>query len=69
MNTRVLAILSEVAGEALTKHLSKILPALMDALKTSVGTPQELEVGIERKLEVLLTMQSCNCIFLVCVLL
>ncbi|XP_033627513.1 eIF-2-alpha kinase activator GCN1-like [Asterias rubens] len=43
VNTRVLAILSEVAGEALTKHLSKILPALMDALKTSVGTPQELE--------------------------
>ncbi|XP_038061522.1 eIF-2-alpha kinase activator GCN1-like [Patiria miniata] len=43
VNTRVLAILSEVAGESLTKHLHKILPALMDALKNSVGTPQGQE--------------------------
>ncbi len=64
VNTRVLAILSEVAGEALTKHLSKILPALMDALKNSVGTPQELEVGIENKLLVFTNLQSCSCILL-----
>ena len=36
-----MAILSSVAGEALTKHLSKILPALMAALTKEQGTSQE----------------------------
>ena len=41
VNTHALAILSSVAGEALTKHLSKILPALMAALTKEQGTSQE----------------------------
>ena len=44
MNTGVLAILSEVAGDSLTKHLSKILNALMTAVDQSVGTESEKEV-------------------------
>ncbi|MBN3289218.1 GCN1 kinase, partial [Polypterus senegalus] len=40
VNTRVLAFLSAVAGEALTRHLSVILPALMSALKEKLNTEE-----------------------------
>ncbi|XP_062399503.1 stalled ribosome sensor GCN1 [Sardina pilchardus] len=45
VNTRVLAFLSAVAGDALTRHLGVILPALLSSLKDKLGTdeaPQEL---------------------------
>ncbi|XP_072271584.1 stalled ribosome sensor GCN1 [Pyxicephalus adspersus] len=41
VNTRVLAFLSSVAGDALTRHLNVILPAVMTALKTQLGTENE----------------------------
>eukprot|EP00079_Xenopus_tropicalis_P029628 XP_012825198.1 PREDICTED: eIF-2-alpha kinase activator GCN1 [Xenopus tropicalis] len=41
VNTRVLAFLSSVAGDALTKHLNVILPAVMSALKAHLGTEEE----------------------------
>ncbi len=41
VNTKALSQLSSVAGEALTKHLGRILPALLSALSDKVGTPQE----------------------------
>ncbi|NXK45456.1 GCN1 kinase, partial [Chauna torquata] len=41
VNTRVLAFLSSVAGDALTRHLSVILPAMMSALKEKLGTSEE----------------------------
>ncbi|XP_065273696.1 stalled ribosome sensor GCN1 [Emys orbicularis] len=41
VNTRVLAFLSSVAGDALTRHLGVILPAMMSALKEKLGTPDE----------------------------
>ncbi|KAG8455790.1 hypothetical protein GDO86_001836 [Hymenochirus boettgeri] len=41
VNTRVLAFLSSVAGDALTKHLNVILPAVMSALKVHLGTDEE----------------------------
>ncbi|XP_053444213.1 eIF-2-alpha kinase activator GCN1 isoform X1 [Nycticebus coucang] len=41
VNTRVLAFLSSVAGDALTRHLGVILPAVMLALKERLGTPDE----------------------------
>ena len=44
VNTRALAFLSSVAGEALTKHLGRILPALMSSLSEKMGTPDEREV-------------------------
>lgn len=44
VNTHALSFLSAVAGDALTKHLSKILPALMSALSEKMGTEQEAEV-------------------------
>ncbi|XP_038618375.1 eIF-2-alpha kinase activator GCN1 [Tachyglossus aculeatus] len=46
VNTRVLAFLSTVAGDALTRHLGVILPAVMSALKEKLGTGHEqLEVA------------------------
>ncbi|XP_062854960.1 stalled ribosome sensor GCN1 [Trichomycterus rosablanca] len=45
VNTRVLAFLSAVTGDALTRHLGVILPALLSSLKEKLGTdegPQEL---------------------------
>ncbi|KAL7986757.1 hypothetical protein Chor_013040 [Crotalus horridus] len=41
VNTRVLAFLSTVAGDALTRHLGVILPAMMSALKEKLGTNDE----------------------------
>uniref|UniRef100_A0A452HQ02 TOG domain-containing protein n=1 Tax=Gopherus agassizii TaxID=38772 RepID=A0A452HQ02_9SAUR len=41
VNTRVLAFLSSVAGDALTRHLGVILPAMMSALKEKLGTADE----------------------------
>ncbi|XP_059138605.1 stalled ribosome sensor GCN1-like isoform X2 [Physella acuta] len=41
VNTQALSLLSSVAGEALTKHLGKILPALMSSLSERIGTPEE----------------------------
>ncbi|KAL1132575.1 hypothetical protein AAG570_010527, partial [Ranatra chinensis] len=43
VNTKALSILASVAGEALTKYLHKILPALLTALAVSEGSLQELE--------------------------
>ncbi|XP_063983766.1 stalled ribosome sensor GCN1 [Diachasmimorpha longicaudata] len=43
VNTKALSILASVAGEALTRFLHKILPALLTALSTSQGTPSELQ--------------------------
>merc|ERR1719505_350717 len=41
VNTKALAILSSVAGEALIKHLEKILPAMIRAVNDSTGSQQE----------------------------
>ncbi|KAJ3604484.1 hypothetical protein NHX12_029224 [Muraenolepis orangiensis] len=38
VNTRVLAFLSVVAGDALTRHLGVILPALLSSLKSKLDT-------------------------------
>lgn len=43
VNTKALSILASVAGDALTKHLHKILPALLSALSSSLGTPQQAQ--------------------------
>ncbi|XP_049938173.1 eIF-2-alpha kinase activator GCN1 [Schistocerca serialis cubense] len=43
VNTKALSILASVAGEALTKYLNKILPALLSALSAAQGTPQEAQ--------------------------
>lgn len=48
VNTRVLAFLSSVAGDALTRHLGVILPAVMVALKEKLGTPDEQLVRAPR---------------------
>lgn len=41
VNTKALSILASVAGEALTKYLPKILPALLLALSGAQGTANE----------------------------
>ncbi|GBM59452.1 eIF-2-alpha kinase activator GCN1 [Araneus ventricosus] len=43
VNTKALAFLSAVAGDALTKHLHKILPALLSALSSAINTPTEAQ--------------------------
>jgi hypothetical protein len=45
VNTKALSILASVAGEALTKYLHKILPALLAALSVAQGTPHEAQVS------------------------
>ena len=39
-NTKALAILASVAGESLSRHLNKILPALISVLVKTEGTPE-----------------------------
>ncbi|GAB6030116.1 hypothetical protein CHUAL_005795 [Chamberlinius hualienensis] len=41
VNTKALSILASVAGDALTKHLGKILPALLLSLSEACDTPNE----------------------------
>ncbi|KAK7475223.1 hypothetical protein BaRGS_00033527, partial [Batillaria attramentaria] len=41
VNTKALSLLTSVAGDALTKHLGKILPALLSSLSSKRGTPDE----------------------------
>ncbi|KAK6638077.1 hypothetical protein RUM44_008502 [Polyplax serrata] len=43
VNTKALSILASVAGDALTKYLRKILPALLSALSSAQGTPQQAQ--------------------------
>ncbi|XP_024130877.1 eIF-2-alpha kinase activator GCN1 [Oryzias melastigma] len=43
VSTRVLAFLSAVAGDALTRHLGVILPALLSSLKGKLGTEEEAQ--------------------------
>ena len=43
VNTRALASLAPVAGEALHRHLSRILPAILQALAAAHGAPEEAE--------------------------
>ncbi len=42
VNSRALASLAPVAGEALHRHLSRILPAIMQSLAAAHGTPDEV---------------------------
>uniref|UniRef100_UPI0037E8FE79 stalled ribosome sensor GCN1 n=1 Tax=Semicossyphus pulcher TaxID=241346 RepID=UPI0037E8FE79 len=43
VNTRVLAFLSAVAGDALTRHLGVILPAILSSLKEKLGAEDEAQ--------------------------
>lgn len=40
VNTQALCILASVAGDTLTRHLSKILQALLGALSEAAGSPE-----------------------------
>ena len=46
VNTKALAILSSVAGESLSRHLHRILPALIQVLKTTSDTPAYDQVRV-----------------------
>ena len=46
VNTKALSILASVAGEALNKHLARILPALLTALAESQNSPTASQVNI-----------------------
>ncbi|PVD31523.1 hypothetical protein C0Q70_06936 [Pomacea canaliculata] len=41
VNTKALSLLTSAAGDALTRHLGKILPALMSSLSQKIGMPDE----------------------------
>ncbi|XP_058850202.1 stalled ribosome sensor GCN1-like [Acipenser ruthenus] len=57
VNTRVLAFLSAVAGDALTRHLAVILPALMSALKEKLGA-EEVEQELASCQAVILSVED-----------
>ncbi|XP_066545283.1 stalled ribosome sensor GCN1 isoform X2 [Amia ocellicauda] len=57
VNTRVLAFLSAVAGDALTRHLGVILPALMSSLRDKLGS-EEGEQELSSCLTVLLSVEE-----------
>lgn len=62
INTKALSLLSSVAGEALTKHLGKILPALMSSLSECINTPEGEQV---KKFAHLFCVHfSCNHLYL-----
>lgn len=44
VNTKALSLLTSAAGDALTRHLGKILPALMSSLSQKIGMPDEEQV-------------------------
>jgi hypothetical protein len=43
VNTKALSILASVAGEALNRHLARILPALLTSLAESHGQSNETQ--------------------------
>ncbi|XP_067000438.2 stalled ribosome sensor GCN1-like [Anabrus simplex] len=43
ISTKALSVLASEAGEALTRYLDKILPALLTAVYNSKGSPQEVQ--------------------------
>jgi len=45
VNTRALSYLASVSGEALSKHLPRILPALMSSLSEKAGSQNEAQVN------------------------
>lgn len=47
VNTKALSILASVAGDSLTKHLGKVLPALLTSLSVAIDTPAEQQVSAE----------------------
>ncbi|MCL4122712.1 UNVERIFIED_CONTAM: hypothetical protein GTU68_062263 [Idotea baltica] len=57
VNTQALCILSSVAGETLTKHLNRILPALLAAL-AETNNPQEYETALAHCQEVVLAVND-----------
>lgn len=59
VNTKTLALLTTVAGEALSKHLGKVLPALLSSLQSRLGTElEEEELGYCKS--VLLSVEDDN---------
>uniref|UniRef100_A0A6Q2ZCD7 TOG domain-containing protein n=1 Tax=Esox lucius TaxID=8010 RepID=A0A6Q2ZCD7_ESOLU len=57
VNTRVLAFLSAVAGDALTRHLGVILPALYSSLKDKLGTEEGQQAVVSE-------LASCQAVIL-----
>ena len=45
VNSRALSLLTSAAGDELTRHLGKILPALISSLCAKKGTEAESQVG------------------------
>uniref|UniRef100_A0AAY4DUP6 Stalled ribosome sensor GCN1-like HEAT repeats region domain-containing protein n=1 Tax=Denticeps clupeoides TaxID=299321 RepID=A0AAY4DUP6_9TELE len=58
VNTRVLAFLSVVAGDALTRHLGVILPALLSSLKNKLGTEEGQQVNLSSCQTVILSVED-----------
>lgn len=52
-NTRAMAILASVANDAMSKHMGKILPCLLEVLMDNAGLPQEAQ-----------ELENCNRIIL-----
>jgi len=49
VNTKALSILASVAGDSLSKHLGKILPAVLGVLSETAGTEQEKQVCKQKR--------------------